>query len=123
MIGTALVALMLAVVGIYGVMSYMVNQRTREIGLRMALGAGRQDIARLVVGRAALLTGAGLILGLLGARAIANVLSSMLFGVSPSDVVTYGAVAALLVVVALLASYVPARRAMRVDPVRALRAD
>lgn len=110
-------------VGIYGVMSYMVQQRTREIGVRMALGAARGDIARMVVGRALALTAAGLVLGALGARALAQLLGSMLFGVTASDGITYAAVAGLLMLVAMLASYLPTRRAMRVDPVRALRAD
>jgi putative ABC transport system permease protein len=117
----ALLALILAAVGIYGVMSYIVSLRINEIGIRMALGAQPRDIWRLIVGSGARLALAGIAIGLAGALALTRLLSSLLFEVRATDPVTFAAVALLLAAVALLACYVPARRAMRADPMFALR--
>ena len=114
-------ALILAAIGIYGVISYSVAQRTRDIGIRMALGASRTDVLRDVIGLGARLTGVGLLLGLIGALAATRVLSSLLFGVRSTDALTFTAASLVLLVVSLFASYLPARRAMRVDPIVALR--
>jgi putative ABC transport system permease protein len=119
----ALVAVALAGVGIYGVMAYAVSRRTREIGLRMALGARAQDVVRLVLGQAMTVTVAGVVVGLAGALALRRLVASMLFGVGAGDPATLAMVAVLLVLVALAAGYVPARRASRVDPCVALRAE
>jgi putative ABC transport system permease protein len=117
----AATALLLAAVGIYGVLSYTVAQRTRDIGIRMALGATQTTIARDVLSQGLLLTGIGLALGLTGALVCARLIESILYGVHPTDVPTFFAVSALLALVALLASYLPARKASRVDPMVALR--
>jgi putative ABC transport system permease protein len=114
-------ALLLAGVGIYGLTAYSVSRRTREIGLRMALGADRGDILRLVVGRGLLVGLAGVALGIPGALAMARLMRGMLYGIGPSDPLVFVCVAALLVVIAAIASYVPARRAIGVDPVVALK--
>jgi predicted permease len=117
------VALVLASVGIYGVMSYAVSQETRELGIRIALGADRGSVLRLIVGRGARLALGGLVAGLGGAIALSRVMSSLLYEVAPTDVPTYVAVAALLTLVALLACAIPARRAARVDPAITLRGE
>jgi putative ABC transport system permease protein len=114
-------ALLIGLVGIYGVISYSVSQRTREIGIRMALGAERGDTIRLVLGEGMLVILIGLAIGLAGSLALTRFLSSLLFGVTPTDPLTFAGVALLLAVIALAACYVPARRAMRVDPLLALR--
>jgi putative ABC transport system permease protein len=120
----AAVALLLASLGIYGVISYSVTQRTQEIGIRMALGAQRRDLLRMVVGNAMLLTSAGIALGAIGAYLLTRVMmTNLLFSVTARDPMTFFAVAVVLVSVAALASYVPGRRATRVDPVVALRAE
>ncbi len=119
----ASVALVLAATGLFGVMAYLVSQRTREIGVRLALGADRADIFRLILGRGVVLAVAGAIIGVGAAFWLTRVMRSLLFSVSATDPGTFVAVPALLVVVALAACYVPARRAMRVDPVTALRAE
>ena len=119
----AMVAMVLAGIGIYGVMAYAVSRRTREIGLRMALGARAEDVVRLVLGQALGVTLAGVAAGLAGALALRRLVASMLFGVGPGDPATLTIVAAMLAVVALAAGYVPARRASRVDPAVALRAE
>jgi putative ABC transport system permease protein len=117
----ALTALLLAAIGIYGVIAYSVAQRTREIGIRMALGASRGDVLRMVGRRGAMLAGAGVVCGVAGALALTRLMKSLLFGVSPADPATFVAVCAAFVVVTVAASYIPARRATTVEPLEALR--
>jgi ABC-type antimicrobial peptide transport system permease subunit len=114
-------ALVLGMVGIYGVLAFLVSKRTREFGIRMALGAQRSDVLWLVVREGARFSAIGIVLGLGGAFAVTRWLSSELYGVSAVDPVTYAGVAAVMAVVSMLACYLPARRAMRVDPLIALR--
>jgi putative ABC transport system permease protein len=119
----AILALALAVVGIYGVISYTVAQRTRELGVRIALGAQRIDVLSLVLGHGARLAAAGIALGLLGALALTRTLSSLLYGVNATDGLTFIGVPLLLGVVTLIATYIPALRATKVDPMVAIRTD
>jgi predicted permease len=114
-------ALLLAMIGLYGVLAHLVSRQIPEIGLRMAVGAAPSDILRRVVGHGLMLTAIGLALGAAGALAVSRLLSSVLFGVKPTDPATYGAVAIILLLTAAAAGYLPARRAMRVDPILALR--
>jgi putative ABC transport system permease protein len=114
-------ALILAAVGIYGVMSYAVAQRTREIGIRMALGAQRSDVFKLTVGEGLRLVSVGVVIGLAAAFVLTRVMASLLFGVSPTDSTTFITISVVLISVAALASYIPALRATKVDPMFALR--
>jgi predicted permease len=117
----AALALGLAATGVYGLLHYSVSQRTQEIGIRMALGARAADVLRMVIGEGLMLAALGVAVGLLGALWVTEGLSSLLFGVTPTDPATFGVVALLLVAVAAVASFIPARRAIKVDPVVALR--
>ena len=119
--GFSLVALLMAAVGIYGLIQYSIATRTREIGLRMALGAQAGDIFRMIIGEGLMLSVTGVALGLVGALWLGRAASGLLFGVTASDPLTFATVSLLLTVVAIAACYFPARRAMKVDPIRALR--
>jgi putative ABC transport system permease protein len=119
----AAVALLLAAVGIYGVMAYTVAQRTQEIGIRVALGATPGSVLSMVVRQGMQLVGLGLAVGLAASLLLTRLVSSMLYGISATDVPTFAAIAAVLAAVALIAIIIPARRATRVDPMLALRAD
>jgi ABC-type antimicrobial peptide transport system permease subunit len=120
---SAAVALLLGAIGLYGVISYAATQRTREFGVRMALGARAGDVGTLVLRHASLLVAIGIGVGLVASLALTRLMSAMLFGVAPTDPLTFASVAALLAVVAIVASLVPVARAARVDPLDALRAD
>ena len=117
------VALALGLVGMYGVISYIVSHRTREIGVRMVLGADSRGVRRMVLKQGMILAGIGVAVGLVAAVGLTRLMSSFLYGVEATDPVTFGAVAALLTAVALVASYLPALRASRTDPLAALRFD
>jgi putative ABC transport system permease protein len=117
----AALALILAAVGVYGVMAYAVTQRRQEFGIRMALGASPGDILKQVILEGSRLAALGLALGLIGALIFSRVMASLLYGIKPSDPVAMGVSAAVLVCVALMACYIPARRATKVDPLVALR--
>ena len=119
--GFSALALLLAAVGLYGVLAYSVTERTREIGLRMALGAQRTDVFRLILEQGRGATAAGLITGILLAWAASRWLTNQLYGISGADPVTYVSVSLLLLTVALCAVFIPARRALRISPVEALR--
>jgi putative ABC transport system permease protein len=121
--GFAALALLLAAIGLYGVISYSVARRRRDIGIRLALGAKPEDVLRLVVGQGLLLAAAGVAIGLLGALMLVRSLSAFLFGVTPADPLTLAGVTAILLIISAIASYVPARRATRIDPVEVLRAE
>jgi putative ABC transport system permease protein len=117
------VALVLGIVGVYGVLSYLVSRRRREMGVRMALGAQRSDVLWLVMKEGAKYSATGIALGVGGAFLVARLLSSQLYGVSPMDAVTYISVSVIVAIVTLAACYIPARRAMAIDPIIALRYD
>jgi ABC-type antimicrobial peptide transport system permease subunit len=118
----AALALVLAAVGIYGVLAYFVGQRTQEIGVRVALGAGRADVIALIMRQGGRMTLAGLVIGLVIAALASNALNTMLYGIAPTDPITYIAVSGLLGGIALIACYVPARRAAAIDPATTVRA-
>ena len=119
----AAMAVLLAAIGIYGVMSYSVTQRSREIGIRLALGAARADVTGLVLRQGVLMVGVGLAIGIGGALLVTRFLQSLLFSVSATDPTVFGSIVVLLTGTALLATYLPARRAARVDPWLTLRGE
>jgi len=119
----ALLALTLATVGVFGVLSYFVTHRTQEIGIRMALGAGAADVVRMVVRQGFTLAAIGITIGLVAAVPLSRLMEELLFEVKPTDPVTFTAVGAILAMTAVVASYIPARRATRVDPIAALRSE
>jgi len=124
LLGTfAAIALTLAAVGIYGVMSYSVSCRTHEMGIRIALGANPMGVVRLVVGQGVRLAGIGAVVGVVAAFGLTRLMSKLLYGVAPSDPLTFALVTLVLCFVGVLASYIPARRATKVDPLTALRSD
>jgi ABC-type antimicrobial peptide transport system permease subunit len=119
----AVVALTLAAIGTYGVLAYMVTERQREIGIRMALGAGAGRVGRDVLAHGLGIAGLGIAIGIAGAFGLSRITTSLLYGVSPSDPVTFGTVAVVITLVAIAACLVPVRRATRVDPITVMRAD
>ena len=123
LVAFAATAMLIAACGLYGLMAYAVTQRRREIGVRMALGATRHDVLRLVLTRALRVVVGGLVVGLAGAAGVTRVLQTFLFGVKPTDPVVFTGVTLLLLVVGLIAAWLPARRATRIDPLSALRAE
>ncbi|HWF47883.1 MAG TPA: FtsX-like permease family protein, partial [Bryobacteraceae bacterium] len=117
----SVLALVLAAIGIYGVISYAVAQRTHEIGIRLALGAQSKDVVRMILAQGATITGAGVVIGIIAALGLTRLMSKLLFAVSAADPSTFAAVAIMLMLIAMLACYIPARRTLRVDPMIALR--
>jgi ABC-type antimicrobial peptide transport system permease subunit len=116
-------ALLLSIVGIYGVLAYAVTQRQREVGIRVALGAAPRTVRTMFLYRGMVLAGIGIVIGAVGAAGLTRLMSSLLFGVTPLDVATFVAAAVFLAVAALVASYIPARRATAIDPMQTLRAE
>jgi ABC-type antimicrobial peptide transport system permease subunit len=116
-------ALVLAALGIYGLISYLVAERTREFGIRLALGAEATDVLRLVVGRGTILAAIGMVIGIIAALALTRLLEGMLYGISPTDPIAFGGVLLLTLITVIVASYVPARRVMRIAPATALRGE
>ncbi|HKF54791.1 MAG TPA: FtsX-like permease family protein, partial [Blastocatellia bacterium] len=115
------IALILSAAGIYGVMAYTVSRRTHELGIRVALGAGSRDVLLMVLGQGMLMAGIGIGVGVIASLVLTRYLSSLLFGIGTTDSITFGAISLLLVLVALLACYIPARRGLKIDPMKALR--